>query len=132
MPFTVDVVTPERVVLSEPATALVAPGSRGSFGVWSHHAPFMSELTPGELRITVEAGPELKMAVTGGFVQIFENKVTILADAAEKAEEIDAGRAREALVRAQDELRAAQDAMTRLAAEEAAARARARLRVAGE
>lgn len=132
MPLTVDIVTPDRVVLSETATSLSAPGVQGSFGLLSNHAPFMSELEPGDLRLVLPSGNEIHIAVTGGFLQIFDNKVTVLADAAERSEEIDPERARRALVRAQDELRSAQDAMARVAAEEALARARARLRVAGE
>jgi F-type H+-transporting ATPase subunit epsilon len=132
--FTVDVVTPERVVISDEATSLVAPGGIGSFGVLPNHAPMLSELGVGELRYRREGGLEVRLAVGGGFIQIFNNEVTVLADAAERAEEIDVERARRARDLARDELRASADALgsERMdQTQQALDRALNRIRVAG-
>ena len=132
--FTVDVVTPERVVLSDTATSLVAPGVQGSFGVLPNHSPMLAELSIGELRYRRESGEEVRLAIGGGFFQVFDNKVSILAEAAERAGEIDTERARRARERARQDQRQAQgtydDAQVELA-EAAYERAQNRLRVAG-
>ncbi len=131
MAFSLDVVTPDRVVLSEQAVSLVAPGVLGSFGVLTNHAPFMSELKVGEMRFTTEQGKEVQVAVSGGFIQVFENKITVLADSAERGDEIDVDRARRARERARADLQAASDLVTRARAEEELSRAQNRLRIAG-
>lgn len=100
--FVIDVVTPDRVVAHDQAISLVAPGVEGSFGILPNHSPFLSELEPGELTYRRDGGNEVRMAVSGGFLQVFENEVTVLADAAERAEEIDVDRARAALERARE------------------------------
>ena len=102
--FTVDIVTPERVLVHDTATYLQAPGVQGSFGILPNHAPLLSELSVGELRYRRENGQEVRLAIGGGFLQIFNNEVSVLADTAERAEEIDVERARRALTRAQGEL----------------------------
>jgi F-type H+-transporting ATPase subunit epsilon len=135
MPFSIDVVTPDRVVLREEATSLIAPGVLGGFGVLSRHAPMMSELAVGELRYRNTDGAEFTLAVGAGFIQIANNRVTVLADSAERAEEIDLDRARRALDRARDELREAQamvDAQIRAEREAAFQRAQNRIKVAGD
>lgn len=131
MAFSLDIVTPDRVVLSEQAVSLVAPGVLGSFGVLTNHAPFMSELKVGEMRFTTEQGKEVQVAVSGGFIQVFENKITVLADSAERGDEIDVDRARRARERARADLQAGSDLVTRARAEEELARAQNRLRIAG-
>ncbi|MFN3648800.1 MAG: F0F1 ATP synthase subunit epsilon [Armatimonadota bacterium] len=131
--FTVDIVTPDRVVLSEEATSLVAPGINGSFGILPNHAPFLSELEPGELRFRRDGGHEARLAIGGGFLQVFNNQVTVLADTAERAEEIDLERARRAIERARQEIReatASYDDEAREQAEQTLARAQNRIRVA--
>ena len=105
--FVIDVVTPDRVVVHDQAVSLAAPGVEGSFGILPNHSPFLSELQPGELRYRRDGGPEVRVAVSGGFLQVFENEVTVLADAAERAEEIDVVRARTALERAREAQREA-------------------------
>jgi F-type H+-transporting ATPase subunit epsilon len=131
--FTVDIVTPERVVVHDEATSLVAPGVVGSFGILPNHAPLLSELAIGELRYRRNSGQEQRLAIGGGFLQVFNNQVTVLADTAERAEEINTERARRALERYRGE---AQEVTSladerRLLAEAAVERARNRLRVAG-
>jgi F-type H+-transporting ATPase subunit epsilon len=131
--LTVDIVTPERVVLSEEAVSVRAPGVEGSFGILANHAPMLAELIPGELDFRRQNGQEVRLAVGSGFLQVVNNQVTVLADSAERLEEIDVDRARRALESARAELRAAQSTFDpdQLAqAENAVARAQTRIRVA--
>ncbi len=101
MPLTVDIVTAERLVYSEEGVdRLIVPGVEGELGVLTLHAPLLTMIQPGVMRI-VKEGDEVEMAITGGFIEVRDNRVTILADAAERAEEIDETRAEEARRRAQ-------------------------------
>lgn len=131
MPLRVDIVTPERVVYSEEGVRLVSvPGVVGELGVLPRHAAFMTTIEPGELRITKEDGEEMAMAISGGFIEVRENRVVILADTAERAEEIDATRAEEARRRAQEQLAVTAAEVDLARAEAALRRSLARLRVA--
>ena len=95
--FSVDIVTPDRVVLSDRAVSLVATGVEGSFGILANHAPMLAELAPGEMHYRREANNEtVRLAVGGGFLQVADNQISVLADTAERAEEIDVERARRA------------------------------------
>ena len=96
-----EIVSAERVVYSEEVSILVAPGADGELGILPRHAPLLSVLKPGEIRV-VKDGEESYIAVSGGFMEVLGNKVTILADAAEHAEEIDIERTEMALKRAQE------------------------------
>jgi F-type H+-transporting ATPase subunit epsilon len=98
-----EVVTPARVVLEKDVDSVVAPGSEGEFGVLPGHVSFLSGIVPGELRYTTDSEKET-LVVTTGFAEVFKNKVSILVDAAEKASEIDAERAKKALERAKERL----------------------------
>ena len=98
-----DVVTAERVVFSEDVDVIVAPGIDGQLGILPHHAPLMTMLEPGELRIR-KGGEEFSLAVSGGFLEVRPDRVIVLADTAERAEEIDAARAEEAKRRAEEQL----------------------------
>jgi F-type H+-transporting ATPase subunit epsilon len=98
-----DVVTAERVVFSEDVDMIVAPGIDGQLGILPHHAPLMTMLEPGELRIR-KGGEEFSLAVSGGFLEVRPDRVIVLADTAERAEEIDAARAEEAKRRAEEQL----------------------------
>ena len=95
-----EIVTAERVVYSEEINILVAPGIDGELGILPRHAPLLTALKPGEIRV-VKDGEESFMAVSGGFMEVIGNKVTILADTAEHVGEIDLERAEEALKRAE-------------------------------
>ncbi|MGI5836845.1 MAG: F0F1 ATP synthase subunit epsilon [Chloroflexota bacterium] len=96
----VEVVSAERVVFTGEADMVVAPGSMGVIGILPKHAPLLTSLNPGIVRIRREEGEEI-MAVSGGFLQVNNDRVQILTDAAERAEEIDETRAEAARQRAQ-------------------------------
>ena len=98
-----EIITAERQVYGEDVEVLVAPGLEGQLGILPHHAPLMTALQPGELLIRKD-GEETYLAVTGGFMEVIGNKVTILADACERSDEIDEQRAQEAMNRAQERL----------------------------
>jgi F-type H+-transporting ATPase subunit epsilon len=100
-PMKVEIITAEQVVYSEDVDVLVAPGIDGELGILPQHAPLMTMLQPGEVRVRKDGG-EVSMAVSGGFLEVMANKVTILADAAERADEIDEARAAEAMKRAEE------------------------------
>jgi F-type H+-transporting ATPase subunit epsilon len=103
MPIRLEIVTGERLVYSDDVESVVAPGVEGEMGILPHHAALMTSLAPGELRVKKD-GQEVVMAVSGGFMEVLPHKVTILADTAERADEIDEARAEEARNRAQKRL----------------------------
>ena len=132
MALTLDIVTPERRVLSVTADEVRAPGVLGGFGVRQDHEPFMTALDPGRLTY-VEGGREHHYAVGGGFLQVADNRVVVLADTAEAAGDIDVGRARHAFQEAQERLLKLTEQDENHAVESARVRrAAARLHVAGE
>ncbi len=99
--LSVEVVSPERRVLrEEDVDAVVAPGAEGEVGILPRHAPLLTSLTPGIVRIR-RGSEETTMAVGGGFLQVTNNRVLILADTAEREEEVDEARAQAARERAQ-------------------------------
>jgi len=98
-----DIVTAERVVFSEDVDVVVAPGVEGQLGILPHHAPLMTTLQVGELRVR-KGGEEFSLAISGGFLEVRPDRVIILADTAERAEEIDVARAEEAKRRAEERL----------------------------
>lgn len=98
-----EIVTAERVVYSDEVDVVVAPGIDGQLAVLPHHAPLMTMLQPGELMVRKEA-KEQSMFVSGGFLEVRGDKVVILADAAERAEEIDIARAEAAKHRAEERI----------------------------
>ena len=93
----------ERQVYSDEVDVIVAPGIDGEMAILPHHAPLMTTLRPGELRVR-QGGEEFSLAITGGFLEVRPDRVTILADAAERAEEINIARAEEAKRRAEERL----------------------------
>ena len=102
--LTVEIVTAERQVYNETdVDMVVAPGSEGVLGILPSHAPLLTTLLPGPLRVK-KGNIEEEMAVNGGFLQVKANRVLILADHAERAEEIDAAAAEEARRRAEQAL----------------------------
>src|SRR5436309_5129345 len=101
--FRLDVVTPDRVVMGEDVVSLIAPGAEGSFGVLAGHAPMVAELTVGQLRYRTPAGAEELLAVSGGILEVGRHHVTVLADAAERAQDIDVDRALRARERAREQ-----------------------------
>lgn len=99
-----ELVTPERVLLSEEVDEVIAPGDSGEFGVLPDHTPFFAVLAIGVLKYR-KGGELRKIALGGGFAEVTPDRVVVLADVAEKAEEIDLDRARRAHARAEEALR---------------------------
>ena len=98
-----DIVTAEGTVFSGDVDTVIAPGVQGQLGILPHHSQLMTILDAGELRIK-QAGEELCIAVTGGFLEVRPDRVIVLADAAEHADKIDLARAEEAKQRAQEHI----------------------------
>jgi F-type H+-transporting ATPase subunit epsilon len=119
--YHLNIVTPERVLLSEEVVETNAPGTQGYLGILAHHAPLMTELLPGEVHVTLSDERTTKqIVVSGGFLEMSpEGKATILADQAEPAAEIDLTRAQKDLEAARQMLESADTS----AAEQAEARA---------
>src|SRR5512138_444999 len=132
MALTLDIVTPERRLLSVTCDEVRAPGVLGGFGIRQDHEPFMTSLEAGRLTY-VEGGREHDYAVGGGFLQVADDRVIVLADTAEAAGDIDVERARHAFDEAQGRLlrMTEQDEQYRQEAARAR-RASARLAVAGK
>jgi F-type H+-transporting ATPase subunit epsilon len=126
-----EIVTAERSVYSEDVDEVVAPGTEGELGILPHHAPLMTMLKPGALLVK-RNGQEQHLAVSGGFMEVRPERIIVLADTAERAEEIDIARAEEARRRAQEAVAGAATISpeAQMAAEAALARALARLKVA--
>jgi F-type H+-transporting ATPase subunit epsilon len=103
-PFTLDVVTLKRIVFSEPIESVIAPGTVGYFGILAGHTPFVSSLQVGVTKITKLGGEKLNLFTSGGFLMTDGKKVILLAEAAERPEEIDAARAQRAKERAEKRL----------------------------
>ena len=126
--FALEVVTPERVAYSGQVANLQAPGSEGSFGVLAGHIPLLTGLHIGRLRFIEENGDEVQMAISGGFVEVGCEQVAVLAETAERIEEIDVERAEAARQRAEERLAQVQEGVDVARAEAALARAINRLR----
>jgi F-type H+-transporting ATPase subunit epsilon len=101
-----EVVTPERKILTAHAREVVVPGAEGSFGVLPGHAPFLTRLGIGELSYRDDTGTHY-LAAADGFVEVLPNRVTVLARLCEAAREIDVERAREAKRRAEEAMKQA-------------------------
>lgn len=99
-----EVVTPEKYVVSEDAQIVMAPGSLGEFGVLRGHTPFLTSLKVGRLHYKDASGRERELFVSGGFAEALPDRVTVLAESAERRSEIDIDRAKAALERAQKRL----------------------------
>ncbi len=127
--FRLEIVTAERMVYSDEVSAVVAWGVEGQLGILPHHAPLMTMLQPGDILIRKDKEEEF-FAISGGFLEVRPDKVIILADACERAEEIDIARAEEAKKRAQETMKAAPLSADAAAAEAALRRSLARLKAA--
>ncbi len=124
-----EIITAERKVFADDVNAVVAPGIEGELGILPHHAPLMTMLKPGELLIRKD-GEETYLVVSGGFLEVRPDKVIVLADACERAEEIDITRAEEAKHRAEERLKAHPPGLDIARAQAALLRSLIRLRVA--
>ncbi|MGD8981497.1 MAG: F0F1 ATP synthase subunit epsilon [Desulfobacterales bacterium] len=99
-----EVVTPEKYVVDEEVQIAVAPGSLGEFGVLIGHTPFLTTLKTGEMHYTDASGAQRYVFVSGGFAEALPDKVTVLAESAERRKDIDIDRAKAAMERAQERL----------------------------
>lgn len=124
-----EIVTAERTVFADDVSEVVAWGIEGQLGILPHHAPLMTMLQPGDLLIKKD-DEEHYLAISGGFLEVRPDKVVILADACERAEEIDMERAEAARRRAEEILKTRPPEMDTAAAEAALRRSLARIKVA--
>lgn len=117
-----EIVTAERTVFEDDVDMVIAPGIQGELGILPHHAPLMTALTYGELTIRREGQDDEFIAIGGGFLEVGPDHVTILADSAERADEIDEARAEEAHQRAEELMAQRKEEDVDLARAEAALR----------
>ena len=103
MPMMLEIITAEREIYSGEVDMVIAPGFDGQLGILPRHAPLMTMLKPGELTIRKD-GEDIYLTVSGGFMEVLGNRVSVLADACERSEEIDEERAQQAMQRAQERL----------------------------
>ena len=130
MPLLLEIVTPERLAFSEEVDSVQVPGIEGELGILPHHAPLVSLLGVGELRIR-KGGSEELFAVAGGFLQVRPDKVVVMAETADLASEIDLEKAEQARREAEKILAEGPQEGSDLAAARAAlAQALLRIRVA--
>ncbi len=132
MPLKLEIVTQERRVYSaDDVEMVVAPGSEGEMGILPRHAPLITSLQEGVMRVKRAAGREEVLAIHGGFMEVLPDQVTVLADAAERAEEIDLARAEEARQRAEELMKQRrEDKVDYVRAETALRRSLVRLKIA--
>ncbi len=129
--FTVEVVAADRKLYSGEMASLLVPGADGYFGVLRGHAPLVAALKVGTLEMTpADNSALIVVAITGGFIEVTQNHVEVLADAAELAHEIDIDRARQSRERAEDRLRKVHEDTDVERAEAALSRAMNRMNVA--
>lgn len=125
----VEIVAPDRRVFQGEARGVQAPGIEGSFEVLYNHAPMIAAFGVGSIRVTTAAGEHVFFATSGGIVEVIDNHVTVLAETAEPASEIDVERAKAAEERALQRLGDAGEGADRKRAERDLERARNRLRI---
>jgi F-type H+-transporting ATPase subunit epsilon len=129
--FQLEIVTPEKKVVETTAEEIQIPGKNGYLGVLPGHAPLITELAVGEITFR-ENSTEQRLAVAWGFAEVLPDKVTILAETAERPDEIDVDRARKAKERAEQRLASGDTAVDVDRALDALHRAESRLDVAGK
>lgn len=128
--ITVEVVTPERLVFKDATDFVVVPGVEGYLGILPLHAPIVSALSTGVMKV-VTGGKEAKLAISNGLIEVSNDKVVILADSAELGNEIDVARAKAAQERAEQRLRNRSADVDLARAELALNRAITRLKASG-
>ncbi|GAB4266455.1 F0F1 ATP synthase subunit epsilon [Thermincola ferriacetica] len=126
----VEIVTPERIVFSEEVEFVVVPGEEGYLGILANHAPIVAALKIGVMKV-IQNQKEIKLAISGGFMEVSKNKLVVLADTAERGDEIDVARARAAKERAEQRLASRTHDIDLVRAELALRRAIARIKAAG-
>jgi F-type H+-transporting ATPase subunit epsilon len=129
--FMLEIVTPEKILFKDEVQFMVAPAVDGEIGVMKNHAPLVAALNIGVMRYNDANGTEKKVAVSGGFMEVIDNTGRILAETAEKGEDIDILRAKAARERAEKRLAQRDETINHIRAEQALKRAIARLKAAG-
>ncbi len=114
--FKFELVTPERMLLSEDASQVVVPGTEGDFTVLAGHAPVISTIRPGVIAVSLSDSRTVRLFVKGGFAEVEQNRLTVLAQRALEVDALDAARIATELKTAEGELAAATDDAARLAA----------------
>ena len=104
MPMTLEIITAARQVYSDEVDMVIVPGFDGQLGILPRHAPLMTMLKPGELMVRKNGAEDMYVAVSGGFMEVLGNRVSVLADTCERSDEIDEERAEQAIQRAQERL----------------------------
>lgn len=133
MPLKLEIVTQERrVYMAEDVDMVIAPGTEGEMGILPRHAPLITSLAEGVMRVRRAGSREEVLAIHGGFMEVLPDRVMVLADAAERAEEIDVARAEEARQRAEELMKQRrEDRIDYTRAEAALRRSLVRLKIAG-
>jgi F-type H+-transporting ATPase subunit epsilon len=129
--FKLEIVTPQRVVFNGSVVSFTAPGTVGSFQVLFNHAPLLSSIGIGQIKVVDDRGQEMRYATSGGFVEVRENHIVTIAETAERADEIDVERAKAALDRATLRLEQKRSDIDLVRGRAAMARAANRLKIAG-
>lgn len=127
MPLTVSIYTPEKLVLERRADSVVVPAEHGELGIFPGHTPLVAHLQPGAIRIREQETTDL-FAISGGFIEVKNDQISVFAETAEMADDIDIERARQAAERAKAALRAGAPGVDLQETEAALRRAMARLR----
>jgi F-type H+-transporting ATPase subunit epsilon len=127
--FQLEIVTPQKKEFSGNVASVNCPGEQGRFQVLHNHAPFLSTLLVGEVKVIGEQSTELRYAISGGVAQVFHNGMHILADTAERADLIDIDRAKRAQERAEERLKQHEEGVDEDRARAALVRAVNRLKV---
>jgi F-type H+-transporting ATPase subunit epsilon len=131
-PFTLQIITPTRILFQGEATSISAPGTAGGFQILYSHAPFISTIEIGEIKVKDTAGKDMLFATSGGFVEVNQNSVVVLSETAEAASEIDVARAKAANERAVHRMQTKDPTVDVERARLAMLRSLNRLRVAGK
>ncbi|MBA4312637.1 MAG: ATP synthase F1 subunit epsilon [Chlorobiaceae bacterium] len=128
--FKLDIVTPARIVFSGDVVSFSAPGVIGGFQILYNHAPMLAEIGIGEIKFTNSDGQEYFYATSGGYVDVANNRVALLAETVERADEIDTVRAETAFDKSHTQISSIQSEEKRLEIKQAIERAQNRIRIA--
>jgi F-type H+-transporting ATPase subunit epsilon len=128
--FLVDIVSPSKQVFSGKVISLTAPGTEGNFQILYNHADFLTSLTYGEIKLVIDDNSVIHYATSGGFLEVKDNKVIILAETIEKSDEIDIERSKEKLLESQKLLSEKNKALDQNALMDSIRKAQNRIKIA--